>query len=96
MPTEHFPRLQPQNPGDNRRKQFRDRLRKSGLLQVESSESGSESDPSNLSPDDPIFDGCRDSDDTYDWNPEVKRKLKSYRASHYVQGDPSDGELGLG
>ena len=54
------------------------------MLQGESSESGSESDSSNLSPDDPIFDGCRDSDDTFDWNPEIKRQLKSHRVSHYI------------
>ena len=45
------------------------------------SESGSDSDASNLSPDDPIFDGCRDSDDTHDWNPELKRQLKHFRVS---------------
>ena len=44
--------------------------------------SGSDSDSSNLSPDDPIFEGCRDSDVTHDWNPEVKMQLRSHRVSH--------------
>ena len=71
------------NPGDNSRKKFRDGLRRRGLLPPDTSDSepGSDSNTSNLSPDDPIFDGCRDSDDTHDWNPELKRQLKHFRVS---------------
>ena len=71
------------NPGDNSRKKFRDGLRRRGLLPPDTSDSepGSDSNTSNLSPDDPIFDGARDSDDTHDWNPELKRQLKHFRVS---------------
>ena len=72
---------QPRNPGDNSRKKFRDGLRRRGLLPPDTSDSepGSDSNTSNLSPDDPIFDGARDSDDTHDWNPELKKQLKHFR-----------------
>ena len=71
--------MQPRNPGDRAREEFRESLRKDGFLLDDTSDSEGDSDAVNLSPEDVLFDGCRDSDFTHEWDLDFKRRLKSYR-----------------